>query len=421
MTAVLRNRNLRIFLGMDLLSLTGSSALWLALGIWVKSLTGSTAAAGMVIFAILAPPVLLAPAAGMLVDRVRRRPLLIVVNLANAAALLLLLLVHDPGQVWLVYAVGAVYGSSFALLRSAQSALLRTMLTDPHQLVAANGALQTMSALSRLLAPVAGAGLYAAVGAHSVVLLDAATFVVAAGGLALLRISEPAPAPAEGHWRAEVAGGLTHLRRTVVLRQIVTAVAFAMLVIGFIEVVMYAVVDQGLHRSPAFLGVLDLGFGAGSVAGGLVAALAVRRLGAGHAITAGLVAVAVGVGALVVPSTPVAVLGLVLVGLGVPPLVAGMSTTLQLLTPNHLQGRTFSAIDVLVSGPQSLSIALGAALIAVVDFRVLVAVMTVGILLAAAWLGTRPEQRRVAAAGAEMAAGAEVAVPATPVEVAAAP
>ena len=77
MTAVLRDRNLRIFLGMDVLSLTGSSALWLALGIWVKSLTGSTAAAGMVIFAILAPPVLLAPAAGMLVDRVRRRPLLV--------------------------------------------------------------------------------------------------------------------------------------------------------------------------------------------------------------------------------------------------------------------------------------------------------------------------------------------------------
>jgi hypothetical protein len=39
MTAVLRNRDLRIFLGVDVLSLTGSSALWLALGIWVKTLT----------------------------------------------------------------------------------------------------------------------------------------------------------------------------------------------------------------------------------------------------------------------------------------------------------------------------------------------------------------------------------------------
>jgi MFS family permease len=393
---VLRNRNLRIFLGMDVLSLTGSSALWLALGIWVKTLTGSTAAAGMVIFAILAPPVLLAPVAGMLVDRVRRRPLLVIVNLANAAALLLLLLVHDRGQVWLIYAVAAVYGASWALLRSAQSALLRTVAPEPDQLLAANGALQTIAALSRLLAPVAGAGLYAAVGPHSVALLDAATFLVAAGGLCLLRINEPRPKPAEGHWRAEIGAGVAHLRRTTVLSQIVTAVALAMLVIGFIEVVMYAVVDQGLHRSPAFIGVLDLGFGAGSVAGGLLAAAAVRRLGAGHAVTAGLVSVAVGMALVIVPVDAVAIGGLVLVGLGVPPVVSGMMTTLQLLTPLHLQGRTFSAVDVLISAPQSLSIALGAALIAVVDFRILVVAMTVGILLAALWLGTRPEQRRVA-------------------------
>jgi hypothetical protein len=393
MTSVLKDRNLRILLGADALSLLGSSALWLALGIWVKSLTGSTAAAGMVIFAILAPPVLLAPAAGMLVDRVRRRPLLVIVNLVSAAAVLLLLLVRDRDQVWLIYAVGAAYGTSWALLRSAQSALLRTVATDDDQLLAANGALQTVAALSRLLSPVAGAGLYAALGPHSVVVLDAATFLVGAGGLALLRVTEPAPTPAEGHWRAEVGAGLAHLRRTVVLRQIVTAVALAMLVLGFIEVVMFSVVDQGLHRSPAFLGVLDVGFGAGSVAGGLLAATVVRRLGAGAAVTAGLAAVAVGMALTVVPLAVVAVSGLAVVGLGVPPIVAGMSTTLQRLTPSHLQGRTFSAIDVIVSGPQSLSIALGAALIAVVDFRVLVAVMTTGILLAAAWLGTRPAQR----------------------------
>lgn len=393
MRGVLRDRNLRILLGADVLSLTGSSALWLALGIWVKALTGSTAAAGMVIFAILGPPVLLAPAAGMLVDRVRRRPLLVTVNLVTAAAVLLLLLVRDAGQVWLVYAVGAAYGTSWALLRSAQSALLRTVAADDDTLVSANGALQTAAALSRLLSPIAGAGLYAALGPHSVVALDAATFLVGAAGLALLRVEEPAPVPAEEHWRAEVGAGLAHLRRTVVLRQIVSAVALAMLVLGFIEVTMFAIVDQGLHRSPAFLGVLDLGFGAGSVAGGLLAATAVRRLGAGRSVTAGLVAVAAGMALTVLPVVVTAVLGLAVVGLGVPPIVAGLSITIQRLTPSHLLGRTSSAVDVLVSGPQSLSILLGAALISVVDFRLLVAAMTVGILLAAAWLGTRPAQR----------------------------
>ena len=154
---------------------------------------------------------------------------------------------------------------------------------------------------------------------------------------------------------------------------------------------MFAVVDDGLHRSPAFLGVLDLGFGAGSVVGGLLAGTVLRRLGAGHAVTAGLAAVAVGIAPGRGPGGG---------GRGARPgdrrawacrrWWPGMSTTLQRLTPTHLQGRTFSAVDVLVSAPQSLSIALGAALVAVVDFRILVAAMTVGILLAAAWLGTRP-------------------------------
>lgn len=396
MKSVLANRDLRVFLLADALSLVGSGALWLALGIWAKSLTGSSAAAGMVIFAVLAPPVLLAPAAGMLVDRVRRRPLLVTVNLVTAAAVLVLLLVGDSGPVWLLYAVAAGYGASFAVLRSAQSALLRTLVTDDAELGAANGALQTLSALSRLLSPIAGAGLYAAVGPHSVVLLDAATFLAAAVGLGLLRVVEPAPTKSQpGSWRTEVGAGIVHLRRTVVLRQIVGAVSFAMLVVGFIEVLMFAVADAGLGRSPAFVGVLDLAFGVGSVAGGLLTGRLLRKVGPGRAVTTGLTLVAAGSLLLVTPLVPVALVGMLVLGLGVPPVVAGMSTTLQRLTPLHLQGRTFSAVDVLVTTPQSLSIALGAALIATVDHRVLLVAMTVGLLLAALYLGTRREQRLV--------------------------
>lgn len=393
MKGVLASRDLRVFLTADLLSLVGSGALWLALGIWVKSLTGSTAAAGMVIFFVLAPPVLLAPAAGMLVDRVRRRPLLIAVNAVTAAVVLLLLLVGDSGPVWLIYAVAAGYGASFAIIRSAQSALLRTLVTDDAQLGAANAALQTISAVSRLLAPIAGAGLYAAVGAHSVVLLDASTFAAAVVGLSLLRVVEPAPTPASEPWRREVGAGIAHLRRTTELRQIVGAVAFAMLVVGFIEVAMFAVVDAGLGRSPAFVGVLDLAFGAGSVAGGITAARLLSRLGAGRSVTAGLVLLAAGALLMIPPSVPVVLVAMVALGLGVPPIVAGLSTTLQRLTPPHLQGRTFSAVDVLVTTPQSLSIALGAALMATVDHRVLLLVMTTGLLLAALYLGTRPQHQ----------------------------
>ena len=156
----------------------GDTALWLALAIWAKKLTGSSAAAGMVMFCLAAPQ-LLAPLSGMVVDRVRRRPLLIAANLATAVAVLPLLLVNDRGDVWILYAVTAAYGVSFSVLGAGESALLATML-PADELADANGVMQTAREGLRLVAPLAGAALFTAAGGAAVVLLDVATFVVAA-------------------------------------------------------------------------------------------------------------------------------------------------------------------------------------------------------------------------------------------------
>src|SRR4051794_20830370 len=110
MRRLLQDRDARLYLGGQVLSAFGTRALFLALGIWVKSLTSSNAAAGLVFF-VLALPALLAPSAGLLVDRVPRRPLMIGVDLVVGGALLLLLLVHGRGDVWLIYVVAFVYGS----------------------------------------------------------------------------------------------------------------------------------------------------------------------------------------------------------------------------------------------------------------------------------------------------------------------
>ena len=67
----------------ETLSLFGDTALYLALAIWVKTLTGSSAAAGLV-FSSLALPSLVAPFAGLIVDRMRRS-LMIATDLALLA------------------------------------------------------------------------------------------------------------------------------------------------------------------------------------------------------------------------------------------------------------------------------------------------------------------------------------------------
>jgi asparagine N-glycosylation enzyme membrane subunit Stt3 len=88
------------------------------------------------------------------------------------------------------------------------------------------------------------------------------------------------------------------------------------------------------------------------------------------------------------------VAGVILFGVSVPWLVVGFTTLLQRLTPPDLQGRIYAAADTLVTTPQTISIAAGAALIGVTGYRPLLAALAAVVTLAAAYLLTRPEQRR---------------------------
>jgi MFS family permease len=252
MRRLLSHRDARTYIAGQGLSVIGDSALWLAMGIWVKILTGSNSAAGLTFFAFICG-CLLAPVSGVIVDRVRRRPLLITANLSSAALVCLLLLVHGRGQVWLIYLVMLGYGAANSMIASAQVALLPG-LVPAGLLGEANSALQMASQGLRVVSPLLGAGLLGWVGARPVILLDAGTFVVAAGTVLALRLREPRPSRAAGPgqgWRAEVSAGLRHIARTPALRQTMIAGLIGVTAFGFFETVPFAIVAQGLHRSPS--------------------------------------------------------------------------------------------------------------------------------------------------------------------------
>jgi hypothetical protein len=371
---LLANHDARLLLAGESLSAFGDKAMLLALGVWVKTLTGSSAAAGLVFF-VYAAPGLLAPVAGLVVDRVRGRPLMIATDIVAGCAVLSLLTVHGRGQVWLLYAVTLVYGCVATLLGSARSALLTRML--PADLLGdANAALRTFGEGSRLVSPIVGAGLFAAFGGGAVAAIDAATFAVSAACLAALRLRERRPRPAEHHILAQLAGGVRHIAAVPALRRIVGATAVALFVIGFGETIVFAVIQHGLHRRPTFLGVLESGQGAGAIAGGLTAAAALRRVGDARVLGLGMVIFALGVLAFLAPSAAVVVAAFAVVGFGVAWSVVALGTAVQLRTPHDLQGRVYSAVDTLVGTPQTLSIALGAALIGVAGYVTLTLVMS---------------------------------------------
>jgi MFS family permease len=383
---LLRHRDARLLVAGQTLSVFGDRAMFLALGVWVKELTGSSAAAGLVFFAYTAPG-LISPLYGAVVDRVRARRLMIALNVAGAVVLIPLLGVHGHDRLWLIYVVTLVYGAIGWMFYSAQSAYL-TRLLPPELLGDANATLQATGEGMRLFAPLAGAGLFAAFGGPTVAALDAATFVVAALALVAVRHREARPAPSEHHLRAQVAAGARHIGASPGLLRIVTATAVVMLVVGFTETLVFSVLQHSLHRPPAFFGVLSSAQGLGAVGGGVVAGLMLRRHGDGRVMGLGMLLFAAGAASMLVPQVGVVLAGFVVAGCGVSWAVVGYTTAVQLRTPAALQGRVSSAADVLVGVPQTISVALGAGLIGIVDYRMLIVVMAAVTVACGAYLAT---------------------------------
>ena len=139
--------------------------------------------------------------------------------------------------------------------------------------------------------------------------------------------------------------------------------------------------DQGLHRSSEFFGVLASIQGAGSVLGGLTAAALVKGLGERGAMALGLGVLGVGLGVMSISNTALVCVCAAVGGVAVPWTIVAYTTLRQRLTPATLQGRVASASNMAMNGPQTIGTALGAALIAIVDYRLLVIAM--GVVIAA--------------------------------------
>lgn len=395
MKHILRRRDVRLLLGGQTLSMYGDWMMFIALGIWARVLTGSNAAAGIVFF-FLGLTGLIAPLGGLLVDRMRKRPLMIATHVALACVMCLLLLVHTRGELWLLYLVTVVYGLGGDVFGAARSAMLKAMLPEA-QLAEANGLLQSVREGLRIVAPVTGAGLYAAFGGHAVALVDAATFAGSAATLAALPFREPARAPREGRFLPELTAGVRHIARTRALRELTIGVCLALLAVGFCETLVFAVVVEGLHRSAAFVGVLDSFQGIGAIAGGVTAAALMRRLEDVRLAGLGLVLFALATVAWLVPSLATMLPAQVVFGAGIAWAVVALATSYQRRSPLAMQGRVAAAANMFMSVPQTASIALGAFLVTVMDYRVEIGIMSFTTLLAAVYLLTRSESEAFAA------------------------
>jgi MFS family permease len=352
----------RLYVGLTA-SMFGDSVMLLVLSMWVKTITGSSAQAGLTFF-FMVIPALFAPLMGIGIDRVRRKPLLVWGHVLSGVMVLPLILVRGPGQVWVIWGVAALYGASFIVLPAALNGLLKELMPDD-MLVDANASLQTTKESFRLFGPLIGALLFSWLGAAAII--------------SALQVHEVEPMVEASHFWTQMTAGMRHLLSERVLRHVTIGFGICILVLGFTESAIYALLDA-FNRPVTFVSVIVSVQGIGAVAGGLGSSWVVKRIGEVATCVVGLTLLAAGVLVMAATHSIVVVcLSAAAFGAAIPLVVVASMTLVQRRTPQVLMGRVSTAEEVLMAGPQAISLALGSLLVVLLSYRqifMLIAVVT---------------------------------------------
>lgn len=350
----LRQRDLRLLLSAGLVSLTGDWVLNVGLAYSVYALTGSTLASAVMLVCSFVPQIVLGSVAGVFVDRWRPRRTMITTNLLLAVGLLPLLMVHRPGQIWLVYAVAAWEGSVQQFFIPAEQCLI-PHIVDESNLVTANALGGQNRDVARLAGSALGGVLAAAGGITLLALVDAASFFISALLVLFVRdgrVSASGPGP-QGRLRrlsVDWVDGLRLSARHRVLRTIMIFLLITSVGQGIMSTLFAPFARSVLHADAGTYGLIVAAQAIGGIVGGLWAASIGSRLNAASAlgwaaICFGVLDLVLFVYPLVLPVVWPAIVLMVLVGFPGALNLAAAITMLQCHAGEAHLGRVFGALS----------------------------------------------------------------------------
>ena len=307
------------------------------------------------------PFILLSLPAGVWVDRLRRRPILIAGDLIRAAALASIPIAFalDALTIWQLYAVGFINGCATVFFDVAYQSYLPS-LVERDQIVEGNSKLETSRSAAQITGPGIAGMIIGAITAPFAIVLDALSFVVSAVFLFAIRRHEPAPAAVldergkRPSMRTEIVEGLRYVGGHRYLRSIAATTGTSNFFgnIAFSILILYLVRDIGMSEE-----LIGLTFSIGAVGfliGAVLANRVAKRFGVGPTIVGS--AVLFGPAALLVAIAPpdlavpfVAASGFV-GGLGGAIYNINQVSLRQAITPERLQGRMNATMRFIVWG-----------------------------------------------------------------------
>ncbi len=372
--AVWRQRDFALLWAGQTVSEIGSAVTTLALPtLAIFAFHAGPAAVGLMVAAERVPFPVVALFAGALVDRVRRRRVMIGSNVARLLILAAIPVLSAIGELrlWELFVAAAGMGV-FTVFFDVSYMAYVPGLVGADRMLEANSRLQVTWSAALTIGPGLGGVLVQAVGAARAVLVDAFSFAVSTVALLSIRQSEPRPAEAAPPRRllAEVGEGLRHVFGIPALRAQLLCLTAAGVFSHAYEAPLYIFAYDRLRISPGLLGAMLASLGVGAMMGSFVGSRVIETLGVGRTISlaSGFASAVIGLVPLAMFVSPAAVMFPVLFLSGAVGVAGDIAqvTLRQSLTPTRLQGRMSSVFRTFFWGAWPLGNLLGGLLAAAI-------------------------------------------------------
>jgi len=229
----LRHYNFRLWFVGQTISLIGTWMQTMAQQVLVYRLTGSAAALGVVSFIGLIPLIPLSFWGGSLADRLSKRKIILIAQVAMMITSFLLagLIWSGDVQLWHVYLMALILGAATAFDLPARQAFVVDMVEGKDDLANAIGLNSAMFNMARAVGPAAAGVLVAAMGEAPAFLLNGFTFMALTISLALMRNLPPPAIASQAKVKTlqHMAEGLTYIRTRPSLIALISLVAVSAL------------------------------------------------------------------------------------------------------------------------------------------------------------------------------------------------
>jgi MFS family permease len=384
----LGHRNYRLFFSGQSVSLVGTWLTRVATSWLVYRLSGSALLLGVVGFCGQLPAFLLAPFAGVLVDRWNRHRVLVVTQVLAMLQSFALAVLALTGAitVWHVTVLSVVQGLINAFDMPARQAFVVELVEDRAALPNAIALNSSMFNAARLLGPSVAGGLIAWVGEGGCFLIDGFSYLAVIASLLAMRLTRRVREEPRKHMREELREGFAYAFHFPPIRTVLLLLAVVSLMGMPYTVLMPVMASEVLKGGPNTLGFLMAASGLGALGG--AGFLASRRTvrGFGRVIVRTAVLFGAGLVAFALSRHVVlSLLALAVTGYGMMVTMAASNTVLQTIVEERMRGRLMSFYAMAFLGTAPFGSLLAGALAARIGAPATIAVGGGVCLVAAAW------------------------------------